>query len=175
MVWRWARISVQACAWGPKPELCSRDAQTPVAHLLRDCCGSVRAAGWLLELTMSLGQSPQPLLWWLPRFFSQSNCMTVWRGKRGTTFDLQESRGIVVKLPIDFPAFQSRKAFFSTVFDINNSCREGMKGRRLRIEKEFYLCKGVWLCSKYLWITVIFWLTNLILLSCLIKIQETNQ
>lgn len=85
---------------------------------LRICCmtaaGAFGQPGDVLSPGMSLRQSPQPLLSSLPRFgfFSQSSCMLIWREEQGTSFDLQKSRGIRVKLPIDFPAFQSRKALF---------------------------------------------------------------
>ncbi|RLW04398.1 hypothetical protein DV515_00005767 [Chloebia gouldiae] len=50
----------------------------------------------------------------LPR--KESNCMVVWTGKQENTFDIQESRGIVVILPLDFSTFLNRRAFLPFSF-----------------------------------------------------------
>lgn len=81
---------------------------------LRICC--VTPARVFGQPGMSLGQSPHPLLWSVPGFFHHSNCMMVWREKLWSISDLQESRGVIVKLPTDFPALQSRKGFFPLCF-----------------------------------------------------------
>lgn len=59
--------------------------------------------------------------------------MMVCTGKQESTFDIQESRGIVVILPFDFSAFLNRRAFLPTFSP--NTCRTGKKGQRHGIKK----------------------------------------
>lgn len=84
---------------------------------------------------MPLGQSPLPFTMITP-----SNCMTVWREKLWSTSDLQESRGITVKLPTGFPALQSRKVFFPLCFTLQISLgkerrEEGLELRVLPVQR----------------------------------------
>lgn len=117
--WQWAGISVQVYAWGLWPKLWAGMLECWLCICYVTAAGVCGQPGDCRSTGMSPGQSPHLLLstrffgWF---FFPQSNCMMVWTGKQETTFDLQESRGIVVILPLDFPAFLNRKAFLASFF-----------------------------------------------------------
>lgn len=106
------------------------------------CINAVGACGQpgdCQSTRMSPGHSPHLLLsnpvFWFCFFFPTENCMMVCTGKQESTFDIQESRGIVVIFPFDFSAFLNRRASLPSFSFSLNTCRTGKKGQRHRIKE----------------------------------------